>query len=92
MVERTPVILGLTRQAKLYGLPLPYFLAIGALIMFPFVWTQWLPWVLTAPLWYGAARIATVINPYAHRVVAVLYRRTPPPLALKKEKRVRRYV
>ena len=43
MTERTPVILGLSRQANLAGLPMPYTLAVGALIMLPFIWFKWMP-------------------------------------------------
>lgn len=92
MTERTPVILGLSRQANLAGLPMPYTLAVGALIMLPFIWFKWMPWLLTAPLWYGVARVSAIINPHGHRVLAVIFRRTPPKVSLNKEKRVRRYV
>ena len=35
-MERHAVILGLSRQAKLLGLPMPYMMAVGALTMLPF--------------------------------------------------------
>jgi len=92
MAERTPVILGLSRQAKMYGLPMPYFLAVGGLTMLPFIWVKWLPWLLTAPIWYGLAKIVTIINPNGHRVVAVIWTRTRPVISLNKSKRFRRYV
>ncbi|MDF3855621.1 VirB3 family type IV secretion system protein [Paracoccus pantotrophus] len=92
MAERTPVILGLSRQAKIAGLPMPYFMAVGGLWMLPFIWFKWLPWIITLPLWYGLARAATIINPNGHRVVAVVWNKTRPPLSLNKKKRLRRYV
>ncbi|SFA58365.1 Type IV secretory pathway, VirB3-like protein [Paracoccus halophilus] len=92
MTERTPVILGLSRQANLAGLPMPYTLAVGALIMLPFIWFKWMPWLLTGLFWYPAARVAAIINPHGHRVLAVIFQRTPPKLAATREKRVRRYV
>ena len=92
MTERTPVILGLSRQAHRAGLPRPDTLAGGALIMLPFIWFKWMPWLLTGLFWYPAARVAAIINPHGHRVLAVVFQRTPPKLALKKERRVRRYV
>ncbi|WP_299846908.1 VirB3 family type IV secretion system protein [uncultured Paracoccus sp.] len=92
MSERTPVILGLSRQASLAGLPMPYTLAVGALVMLPFIWFKWMPWLMTGLLWYPAARIATIINPHGHRVLAVILRRTPPRLAARRAKRVRRHV
>lgn len=91
-MERTPVILGLTRQAKLLGLPMPYTLAVGAGVMLPFIWTQWLPWILSAPILYGAARIATIANPQGHVVLTVVMSKTPPRFTLNKKKRLRRYV
>jgi len=42
-MERTPVILGLTRQAKLWGLPMPYTLAVAAITVLPFMWTSQYP-------------------------------------------------
>lgn len=92
MSERTPVILGLSRQAKIAGLPMPYFLAVGGITMLPFIWFKWLPWFFTAPLWYYAAKISTTINPHGHRVVAVIMAKTPPRFTFNKSKRFRRYV
>ena len=76
-MEPSVVVIGLSRQAVFWGLPLPYFLAVGALTMFPFILFKVLIWLLTAPLWYLAARIVTAINPNIHNVAAVLLRRTP---------------
>lgn len=91
-MERTPVIIGLSRQAKMYGLPMPYFMAVGGLSIIPFIWTSWLPWLLTIPFWYLAARAFTIINPHGHRLVTVIMKKSPPRLTLKKYKRFRRYV
>ena len=37
-MERTPVILGLTRQAQLWGLPMPYTIGVMILTVLPFIW------------------------------------------------------
>ena len=79
-MEPSVVVIGLSRQAVFWGLPLPYFLAVGALTMFPFILFKVLIWLLTAPLWYLAARIVTAINPNIHNVAAVRLRRTPRSL------------
>lgn len=92
MSDRNIVILGLSRQAKIAGLPLFYALAVGGLTMFPFIWTQWLSWLLTAPLWYLAARVITTMNPNFHRIVAVVAKKTPPSLRGLKHKKGNRYV
>lgn len=91
-MERSAVILGLSRQARLMGLPMPSMLGVGALTALPFFWTQFIPWVLTGPVWYIAARIAVAMNPNGHRALAVVLRRTPPSLSRKKRKEGRRYV
>lgn len=91
-MERSIVILGLSRQPKLLGLPMFYTLAVGGLTMMPFIWTKMLSWLLTAPLWYLAARIASTLNPNGHRIVSVIFRKTPPSLSLRKRKEGHRYV
>ncbi|AUH35707.1 VirB3 family type IV secretion system protein [Paracoccus tegillarcae] len=91
-MEQSVVILGLSRQARLAGLPMPYMLGVGALTALPFFWTQFIPWVLTGPLWYLAARVAVAMNPNGHKALAVVLRRTPPSLSRKKRKEGRRYV
>ena len=62
-MERHAVILGLSRQAKLLGLPMPYMMAVGALTMLPFIWFKVIAWLLTGPIWYGLARAFVAINP-----------------------------
>lgn len=91
-MERHSVILGLSRQAKLLGLPMPYTMAVGALTMLPFIWLKSPLWLFTAPIWYGAARIFTAINPNGHKALAVVFRKTPPSLSRKKRKAGRHYV
>ena len=91
-MERHAVILGLSRQAKLLGLPMPYMMAVGALTMLPFIWIKAVAWLLTAPLWYGLARVIVAINPNGHKAVAVVFRKTPPALSSKKRKAGRHYV
>ena len=76
-MEPSVVVIGLSRQAVFWGLPLPYFLAVGALTMFPFILFKVLAWLLTAPAWYMAARIVTTINPNIHNVAVVRLRHTP---------------
>ena len=49
-------------------------------------------WLLTAPLWYGLARLMTAINPNGHKAVAVVFRKTPPALSRRKRKAGRHYV
>lgn len=89
-MEPSVVVIGLSRQAVFLGLPMPYALAVGALIMFPFIILKVLSWFLTAPLWYFGARILTTLNPNVHNVIVVTLKRTP--MNLLRRKRVRRYV
>ena len=89
-MERSVVVLGLTRQAQIWGLPMPYLLAAAALTILPFFLFKPLWWLLTAPIWYLAARAVTAINPHAHVVLAVMLARTPR--ALLRRRRARRYV
>lgn len=92
MTERTPVILGLSRQAVLAGLPMPYTLTVATISFMPFIWFKWMPWLLTSVIWYGLARLFTAINPHGHKVVAVIMQKTPPKFSFKREKRLKRYV
>lgn len=67
-MEETVVIRGLTRQAKMFGLPQPYFLAVAGLWMIPFMLSKSLLWLVVSPgLLWVAARSITAINPNAHR-------------------------
>ena len=91
-MERHAVILGLSRQAKLLGLPMPYTMAVGALTMLPFIWLKSPLWLFTPPIWYGIARVVTAINPNGHKAVAVVFSKTPPALSRRKRKAGRRYV
>ena len=91
-MERHAVILGLSRQAKLLGLPMPYMMAVGALTMLPFIWFEVIAWLLTGPLWYGLARAFVAVNPNGHKAVAVVLNKTPPTLTRKKRKAGRHYV
>ena len=76
-MEKTPVILGLSRQARFLGLPMPYAMAVGGLTVLPFILFKVALWLLTLPVWYLGARIVTAINPNGHRVLAVALRKTP---------------
>lgn len=89
-MEANVVVIGLSRQAVFLGLPLPYVLAVGGLIMFPFILFKLLWWLLTAPAWVLAARTLTAINPNIHAVVAVLLRHMP--MSLLRPGKVRRHV
>ena len=91
-MEKTPVILGLTRQAKLWGLPMPYTLAVSFITMLPFMWLDSLTWLLTGPVWYGAARLFTVANPNGATLLYVLARKTPQALFRPRYQKGRRYV
>lgn len=91
-MEKSAVILGLSRQARLIGLPMPYAMGVGALTALPFFWSQFIPWLLTAPVWYVAARVTVAMNPNGHRALAVVLRRTPPPLSRKRRREGRRHV
>lgn len=71
------VIRGLTRQAKMAGLPLPYFMAVGALTVLPFMISKSLPWLLTGVIWYFGARTVTAINPHGHRLIVTRLRHLP---------------
>ena len=76
-MEKTPVILGLSRQARFLGLPMPYAMAVGAMTVLPFILFKPLWWLLTAPLWYGLARLAAKVNPMGHHVFTVMMQVTP---------------
>jgi type IV secretory pathway VirB3-like protein len=89
-MDPSVVVIGLSRQAVFWGLPMPYALAVGAFVMVPFILFKGLWWLLTAPLWYLAARTLTAINPNVHNVIAVVLRKTPRGLV--RRKTVRRYV
>ena len=89
-MERSVVVLGLSRQTQIFGLPMPYALGAAALAILPFFIFKILWWLLTAPLWYVAARLITAINPNAHVVLAVVLQKTP--LSMLRRRRARRYV
>lgn len=90
-MEKTAVILGLTRQAKLLGLPMPYTMIVASITMFPFMWFDWFFWPLTGVVWYGLARLAMVANPNGAQVVRViLFKTTPTPRRTRRKGR--RYV
>lgn len=85
-MEKSPVILGLSRQAKFLGLPMPYVMAVGGMAVLPFILFKPLWWFLTAPLWYGLALIATRLNPNGHHVFAVMLRVSPGALIAKERR------
>ncbi len=85
-MEKSAVILGLSRQARFLGLPMPYAMGVGAMTVMPFILFKPIWWLLTAPLWYGLARIATRANPNGHHVFAVMMRVTPGTF-LRRERR-----
>jgi type IV secretory pathway VirB3-like protein len=85
-MEKSAVILGLSRQAKFLGLPMPYAMAVGAMTVLPFILLKPVWWFLTAPIWYGLARFATKLNPNGHHVFAVMMQVTPMAI-LRKERR-----
>ena len=61
-MEETVVIRGLTRQAKMGGLPLPYFMAAVALTVVPFMIVKSLWWLPTFAIWYFGARSITAVR------------------------------
>ena len=79
-MEKTPVILGLSRAAKFLGLPMPYAMAVGGLTVLPFILIKAATWLLTLPVWYFAARIVTAINPNGHVVLGTVILKTPDVL------------
>jgi type IV secretory pathway VirB3-like protein len=87
-MEKSAVILGLSRQAKVFGLPMPYAMAVGAASVLPFILFKPVWWLLTAPIWYGFARIATKVNPNGHHVLSVLLQVTPRALFRKERRHV----
>jgi type IV secretory pathway VirB3-like protein len=87
-MEKTPVIFGLSRQARFLGLPMPYALAVGAMTVLPFILFKPLWWFLTAPVWYGLARIATKENPNRHHVLAVMMQVTPAAILNRRRRHV----
>jgi type IV secretory pathway VirB3-like protein len=82
-MEKTPVILGLSRQAKFLGLPMPYAMAVGVLTVLPFIFIKSAIWLLTLPIWYFGARIVTAINPNGHVVLGTVLLRTPEMISRK---------
>lgn len=76
-MEETVVIKGLTRQAKMAGLPLPYFMAVVGLTVLPFMITKVLLWLPTFAIWYFGARSITAINPNGHRLIAMRLQHLP---------------
>lgn len=89
-MKQSVIVVGLSRQAQFFGLPLPYAMAAMALTIIPFFILKVILWLLTGIVWYGAARVVTAINPNAHQVLATTARRTPA--ALFRRKKARRYV
>ena len=89
-MKQSVIVVGLSRQAQFFGLPLPYAMAAMALTIIPFFFLKVIPWLLTGILWYGTARVITAINPNAHQVFATAARLTPA--ALLRRKKARRYV
>ncbi len=89
-MEHAAIIKGLSRQAKFAGLPMPYFLGVMFLSVLPFIVFKIMAWLLTAPLWYIAARITTAINPNLHRIWLIKLSKTPPRFRARKSGR--RYV
>lgn len=87
-MEKSAVILGLSRQAKFLGLPMPYAMAVGAMSVLPFILFKVIWWFLTLPVWYGLARFATKLNPNGHHVVSVMMRATPMALLRKGRRHV----
>ena len=45
-------------------------------------------WLLTAPIWFGIARIATTVNPNGHHVFAVMLQVTPLALLNRRRRHV----
>lgn len=89
-MKESVIVVGLSRQAQFFGLPLPYAMAAMALTIIPFFILKVIPWLLTGILWYGGARIITAINPNAHQVFATVARLTPAVLL--RRNKARRYV
>jgi hypothetical protein len=56
-MEPSVVVLGLTRQAQIWGLPMPYLLVAAALTILPFFLFKALWWLLSGPLCYLAAAL-----------------------------------
>lgn len=79
-MEKTPVILGLSRAAKFLGLPMPYAMAVGGLTVLPFILIKAATWLLTLPVWYFGARIVAAINPNGHVVLGTVLLKTPDVL------------
>ena len=74
-MEKTIVITGLSRAPKIFWLPLGYFLAVCFLTMVPMMLMDLVAWLLTAPLWWMSAWVVTRVNPHAHVVLWVLWRK-----------------
>ena len=76
-MEETYVIKGLTRQAKMSGLPLPYFMAVVSLTVVPFMIAKSMWWLPTAVVWYFGARSIVAVNPNGHRILMARLQHLP---------------
>lgn len=89
MSRRSVIIIGLTRQARFLMLPLPYAMASIGLAVLPFIWFKIMWWLLTYPLWWGAARYFSLRSPNGAIVFATVFdvtfdRAKPWPTSRKK--------
>lgn len=91
-MEKTPVILGLTRQAKLFGLPMPYTIVLALLTMLPFLWLDSFWWLPTGFVWYIAFRLFTIIRPNGAQLIVVMGQKTPRAFIRPDPTKGRRYV
>lgn len=76
-MRQSPLFLGLTRPAKILGLPIGYFMGLSLGSVLPFVATKDMRWlllffVLYPPLWIIADR-----NPHFFEVLRVTSSRLP---------------
>ena len=67
---------------------MPYAMAVVAMTVLPFILFKPIWWLLSAPIWFGIARIATTVNPNGHHVLAVMLQVTPLALLNRRRRHV----
>jgi type IV secretion system protein VirB3/type IV secretion system protein VirB4 len=76
-MRETPVFLGLTKPAKIFGLPIGYFISLIFASVIPFILFDDMRYLLILifgypPLWLTADR-----NPHLFSILNVVFSRTP---------------
>lgn len=73
----TPLFLGLTRPARVMGVPAAYFVMLVMATVIPFIAFNSLKYLLTGPVLYGPAWVLAERNPNFFEMFVVVMHRTP---------------